>query len=246
MECSQIIENSWHEAICTLLVQALNKCDPDRLMEFAKCFLKNVSEDSTYVDKVWWSDEAIFKINGHINRHNCVYWSTKNPNIVIEKELDLPGVTVWCAIFSSGIIGPFFFDITVISQSYLEMLKEKFWPCIQHQEIIFQQDGTPAHYGRVVQEWLNEKFGKRWIGHRSFIEWPPRSLDLSPCDFFLWGILKDRVYRRKLRSIEKLKNAITMEILAINSNLCQMVCHSVTDRLQQCLAVEGQQFEYLS
>ena len=84
-------------------------------MEFAKCFLENVSEDPTYVHKVWWSDEAILKLNGHINHHNCVYWSTDNPNIIIEKELNLPGITIWCVISSSGIIGSFFFDTTVTS-----------------------------------------------------------------------------------------------------------------------------------
>ena len=126
------------------------------------------------------------------------------------------------------------------------MLKEKFWPRIHHQEIIFQQDGTPAYYGRVVREWLNDTFGERWIGSRGFIEWPLRSPDLNSCDFFLWGILKGRIYRRKPRSIEELKNATTTEISAINSNLCQTVCRSVTDRLRQCLAVEGQQFEHLS
>ena len=88
MECPQIIENSWHKAIIPRLVQALNECDPGPRMEFAECFLKNVSE-------VWWSDEATFKMNGYINRNNYVYWSTDNPNIVIEKELNLPGVTVW-------------------------------------------------------------------------------------------------------------------------------------------------------
>ena len=81
-------------------------------------------------------------------------------------------------------------------------------------------------------------------GGLAVIEWPPRSLDLSPCDFFLWGVLKGRVYRRKPRSIEELKNAITTKISAINSNHCQTVCRSVT--LRRCLAVEGQQFEHLS
>ena len=76
------------------------------------------------------------------------------------------------------------------------MLKEKFWSCVQHQEGIFQRDGAPPHYGTVVREWLNEKFVGRWIGRRGRIEWPPRSPDLSPCDFFLWGVLKERVYGR--------------------------------------------------
>ena len=35
------------------LVQALNKRDPDRKMELAEFFLKNIGEDPTYVGKVW-------------------------------------------------------------------------------------------------------------------------------------------------------------------------------------------------
>ena len=46
------------------------------------------------------------------------------------------------------------------------------------------------------------------------------------------AFLKDRVYRKKPRSIEELKNAITTAISAINSNLCQTVYRSVTDRLR--------------
>ena len=53
------------------------------------------------------------------------YWSADNPNIVVEKELNLPRVTVWCAISSSGIIGPFFFDIAVTSQSDLANAERK-------------------------------------------------------------------------------------------------------------------------
>ena len=35
---------------------------------------------------------------------------------------------------------PFFFDITLTSQSCLATLKEKFWPCVQHQRI--RRDGV--------------------------------------------------------------------------------------------------------
>jgi len=35
------------------------------------------------------------------------------------------------------------------------------------------------------------------------VEWPPRSPDLSPLDYFLWGHLK-RVYKTKSRKLENL------------------------------------------
>ncbi|KAJ8962740.1 hypothetical protein NQ318_001138, partial [Aromia moschata] len=36
----------------------------------------------------------------------------------------------------------------------------------------------------------------RWIGRGNDapISWPPRSPDLNPCDFFIWGDLKQKVY----------------------------------------------------
>jgi hypothetical protein len=38
--------------------------------------------------------------------------------------------------------------------------------------------------------------------------WPPRSPDLAPADFFLWGLLKNKVYKNTPRTIEQLKYAI--------------------------------------
>lgn len=59
---------------------------------------------------------------------------------------------------------------------------------------IYFQDGAPVHYAQTVRTHLDEKFDGRVIGRRGTIEWPPRSPDLSPSDFFLWVYVKDRVY----------------------------------------------------
>ena len=37
----------------------------------------------------------------------------------------------------------------------------------------------------------------RWIGRGGTINWPPRSPDLTPLDFCLWGLMKSEVYRKK-------------------------------------------------
>ena len=66
-------------------------------------------------------------------------------------------------------------------------------------DFIFQQDGAPPHYNFDVRAHLNAILPGRWIGRAShndspLLPWPPRSPDLNPCDFFLWGYIKDRVY----------------------------------------------------
>nr|CAI5830231.1 unnamed protein product [Callosobruchus analis] len=69
-----------------------------------------------------WSDEAQFKLNGTVNRHNCVYWCEENPHVTIEKAVNLPGVNVWCGLSSRGLIGPFRFEGTVTGINYLTCL----------------------------------------------------------------------------------------------------------------------------
>ena len=86
------------------------------------------------------------------------------------------------------------------------------------QTMIWQQDGAPPHYGRNVREYLDEMFPE-WIGRRGTTEWPPRSPDLTPCDFSLWGIVKDRVYAQKPRDTDHLKSLIIQELTLLNDNI---------------------------
>jgi hypothetical protein len=62
------------------------------------------------------------------------------------------------------------------------------------QTLIFQRDGALPHYHIYVTYFLNETVPDRWIGRCGPTVWPPRSPDLTPVDFFLWGCVKDLVY----------------------------------------------------
>ena len=156
-----------------------------------------VGDDESLLDRIIWSDEAMFKLNGHVNRHNSVYCYSANPHVIIEKEVNVPGVMVWAGIWSKGIIGPFFFEGTVDGSSYHDMLNDQFWPAVGHlveaQHLWFMQDGVPAHWAKLVRNWFDQKFPHRWIGRGGLVAWPPKSFDLTPPDFFLWSVLKDRV-----------------------------------------------------
>jgi len=64
-------------------------------------------------------------------------------------------------------------------------------------DYIFQQDGSPAHY-KDVRGYLSRNLPQRWIGRKGKVDalmrWPPRSPDLTLCDFFFWGFVKDTVF----------------------------------------------------
>ena len=63
---------------------------------------------------------------------------------------------------------------------------------------IFQQDSSPAHY-KDVRGYLNRNLPQRCKGRTgkeddALMRWPLRSPDLTPCDFFFWGFVKDTVF----------------------------------------------------
>jgi len=71
------------------------------------------------------------------------------------------------------------------------------------------------------------------------IAWPARSPDFTVSDFFLWGFLKDRVFRRCIMTIPGLKQAIVDEVVAIVEDLRRRVYSDFQTRLQQCSDVNG-------
>jgi len=70
------------------------------------------------------------------------------------------------------------------------------------------------------------------------VEWPARSPDLSPCDVFLWGYLKEKVLKHRPRSLEDLKEMIQQEN-SIPPELTRRVMKNFRERLQQCVAIVG-------
>lgn len=86
---------------------------------------------------------------------------------------------------------------------------------------------------------IRRLFPGKVISNRRDIDWPPHSLDLSPCDFFLWGFLKSRVYLDKPRTVGELKNAIEREIRAIPRDMLRRVMINFSQRLEECVEKDG-------
>lgn len=109
----------------------------------------------------------------------------------------------------------------------------------------FQQDGAPAHYHHQVRQYLDNWMGNRWIGRRGPVAWPARSPDLTPLDFFLWGYVKQEVYKEIPTTQENMKNRIRHVFRSIQPQTLQDVRDSFAMRLNLCLQQNGNIFEHL-
>ena len=181
--------------------QLLNDDDIDRRLEFCETWQTRLKEDSMFHQKIVWSNEAKFHINGSVHTHNCTFVSEENPNNPTEYTANSPSVNVWGAVWNDEIVGPVFFETALTSEDYLKLLNKYVYPYIVTQlsahDLIFQQDGTRPYFTREVRDDLNKHLPKKWIGRRGPIELPPKSQDLTPMNFFVWGYLKNKVYNKK-------------------------------------------------
>jgi hypothetical protein len=75
-----------------------------------------------------------------------MYWFSENPNIYVDKTVNLPGLTVWCGVSYRGIVGLYFFT----GAEYLNMSEASIVPTTHQlyggEEIYYQQDRAPPHY----------------------------------------------------------------------------------------------------
>lgn len=250
-------KNKWHP-YKVHLVQELIEDDLDRRLEFCEIMMDRCNANPQFLSKMVFSDEATFCLSGSVNRQNFRYWAPENPHWSMESHTQFPQkVNVWAGIVGTAIVGPFFIEGTLNSEKYLDLLQNYIIPSVSAlypndenpnipaDSIWFQQDGAPPHYSRTVREYLHNIFPNRWIGRRGFIEWPARSPDLTPLDFYLWGYLKSKVYFNKPENIDELKNRIIAEIQQIQPQTLTEVLREIEFRLAYCQEVNGEQFEHL-
>jgi hypothetical protein len=84
----------------------------------------------------------------------------------------------------------------------------------------FMQDVATAHTATYSIKVLNKVFEDRLISRRL---WPARSPDLNPCDFYLWGNQKDKVYSNNPHTLVELKQNIRETILSIEVSELKLV-----------------------
>ena len=243
--------HKFHPFICQL-IHGLDEEDHAIRLDFCQLTLEKIELDILNPFRVCFGDEAIFSLNGHVNRHNCRYYAPLNENPHWHQEIHFQHdqrVMVWAGILGERVLGPFFFESTVTGNAYLDKLRSEIIPAIEQvqprSEIWFMQDGAPAHFATTVRQFLDEQFPEQWIGRSGPVEWPARSPDMNPLDYFLWGHLKSVVYTNRPKTIENLKQNITAACQQISPETLTNVIDSWSSRMRHCIVAEGNQFEHL-
>ena len=81
-------------------------------------------------------------------------------------------------------------------------------------------------------ELLRTRFGDNLISRKGPVNWPPRSSDLTPLDYFLWGYVKSLVYADKPVTIDALEASIVRVIRDIRPPVLEKVTQNWTSRMR--------------
>jgi len=98
-----------------------------------------------------------------------------------------------------------------------------------------------------VREYLIESFPNRWLVRGGPVAWPPRSPDLKPLDYYLWGHMKILVYETKVDSRAALRHRIfaAAELIRNHTDNIASATQSLLMRAKNCLATGGGHVEQL-
>ncbi|GFU45204.1 uncharacterized protein TNCV_4236311 [Trichonephila clavipes] len=227
---------------------AIHQNDHQARRRFVEWTQNEIAIVPDFHKRILFSDEAHFWLNGYVNKQNCRIWSEANPQVYVETPLHPKKLTVWCALWAGGIIGPYFFkndeghNVTVNGDRYRAMITNFFIPELNNhdvQELWFQQDGATCHTARATIDLLKDTFSDRLISRFGPVNWPPRSCDLTPLDYFLWGYVKSLVYADKPQTLDHLEDNIRCVIADIRPQMLEKIIENWTSRLDYNRASRG-------
>lgn len=213
--------------------------------------------DPLFYRQIVFSDEAEFWLNGHVSKHNCYYVSDSdrvNEPPPTRSSAHRQKVTVWCGMHASGIIGPYIYQTTAGDENVSKMIQYR--ALVSHQldkflnvddedkTLWFQQDDSPSH--AETNDILEDLVGEKFISPGGAVCWPPRSCDLTPMSYFLWGYLKAKVYAKMPKTLDELKIKIHQALATIDRKVLEEVyrhwigrvhcvllcCHSHMDEIK--------------
>lgn len=160
-------------------------------------------------------------------------------------------LNIWCGLIAEHLIGPFILPSPLKGQDYLKFLLEDLPPMLRElpdqkqQTMWFMHDGAPQHSYRPVQDLLNGRYPKRWIGKGGEVSWPPSSADLNPIDFYVWEEIKEKMAKcPTCKTRDELKNQINTIFDKFRSNSTHFanISFHLDLRVEMCLKANGGAF----
>ena len=197
-----------------------------RRATFARHFLQEIRDSTISLRNVIFSDEATFYLDGCLHTRNVRNYQKRGTlhsgirECMVNPAFHSKKLTVWAALLDGKVFGPYSIEKIINARLYRAILTlfltdlrvQGFDP----KRLTFQQDGASPHTSYESIQFLDRLFHRtisarpsQYVG--DYIDWPSRSPDINPLDYFFWNYIKEKVYRHPPQTISQLRDKIAFE-----------------------------------
>lgn len=201
------------------------------------------------------TDEAMFYLGGSYGQRRVCYvrhGENADDKLKFVKRDDFaPGFMVWAGVCSRGKTTLHFIDrktkvnaeyyIKHVLTPFLKNDVPKLFPGDERKDMVFQQDSASSHTAKHTLEFL-EKNNIKYITPN---EWMPKSPDAAPMDFCIWGILKRRLQKHIVRTLNGLKAALKREWKDLPQSVINKALSTWPRRCRLIYYAHGSHIEHL-
>ncbi len=194
------------------------------------------------------TDEAWFYLTETNTKQENMQWlaAEENRPQVARRPRNCKKLMVIPFFDRQGLLHVEFYQNQTINQRLFRALLEEVWESYRVRRghyhwaqchcYLLHMDNAPVHRGDTVKRCL-ERLEWRQLAH------PPYSPDLSPCDFFLFPLLKRRLRGREFGNVQLLELAVRREISNITVQQWRDCFKDWVRRCRKCLRFNGSYFE---
>lgn len=91
--------------------------------------MRRYEDDRTFFDRIIFSNEASFQLDGEMNRHNCRYWNDEKRDTHTQNPQK---VNVWVGFCARGTVGLFCINANLNADNYLNLLQNDVVPAFHN------------------------------------------------------------------------------------------------------------------
>ena len=203
----------------------MNDATRNRRIQRAKFLLEKFQTNPRMIERAVFQDEGDFPLQVPLNiQNNRVYYKGKKKDVPDENLFHHSNRQSIKVMVSAGltwhdVTRPIFVNnkgLKINAKNYRNHLKRQLFPAIEkvypRDDWIFLQDGASSHTSNIIQNLPSETIPRRFIKKD---QWPPKSPDTNPLDYYFWSKVKTKVYEGRINQPFQNENEMIARIKAV-------------------------------
>ena len=221
----RIVKDKGYSQFKRLKTPQMNESTRKRRVDRAAGLVQKFKSNPRMIERAVFQDESDFPLQVPLNAQNDRVYSkglkkdVRESSLFHETNRQSIKVMISAGLTWHGVTKPIVVSregLKVNAQNYERHLKRELFPAIKkvypRDDWIFIQDGATSHTSNRVQRFLNETIPRRFIAKD---QWPPRSPDSNPLDYYFWNEVKRKVYEGRLKKPFESEDEMIAKIKAV-------------------------------